>query len=906
MGFTSRGWKYIPMISLMKTTAYVPSEQIINAYVKCKYKAFLYAGERTGLKSDYELLQEELDSHFIKTFKETYSEDGQDFRAVTVNDNGLIVPISGFYTKKKEFFIFTPVVFSRSTQIAKDVRLQLALKSVLASNSESVDLSEHGLIVHGSEFKRTKVTMSDLKKSAAKKFDDLKVVILEKTEPKLALNKHCKVCEFQNFCREEAIKKDDLSLLSLGEKEVAGLNKRGLFTITQLSHTFRPKRRFKHVEPKKRPRQPALHALAIREKKIHVYSPKEMPLASTQIFLDVESNAEKDFYYLIGMVIRNDQGSKKYSFWADEKTDAVNIFKEFLSVCESIKEFSLIHYGSFETKFLKAMANKVEMEDSPIVQKLLTNSINLLETIYTSIYFPTYSNDLKTIANSLGFKWSDGDASGLQSIVWRTSWENTGDPTLKEKLLTYNIEDCLALEMLVSVVRNVLNYKTVALSAGEVAVVRAEDIQETYPKGYNWGGQELVLPEMEFINKCAYFDYQRDTVFIRTNKKQYQVVPKQKSRLAKLNQINKKVEISIDECPRCGPEGAVRRKGRAQRTQFDLKFFGGGIKKWIVKYTTSVCFCKTCQRIFYPKEYPGEQSRYGSKFGHNFMSWVLYQHIVNGSSMSKIQDDLRELFRIEVGLDTLQKFKVIGRKYYELTYQQILSKIVSGNVIVADEAQVTLRMHSAYIWVFATSQEVIFYYRDTRESSFLDDFLQDFKGVLVTDFFSGYDSLPCPQQKCLIHLMRDLNEDLTANPFDEEFKQMTRTFTQLLRTIVGTVDKKGLKKRFLAKHKKDVNQFFRNVVEQDYKSLPAQKYQKRFTKNKDKLFTFLDYDGVPWNSNAAEYAIKHLANLRQTGLAKFRKDRINDYLQILSIYQTCRYRKISFLEFLLSKEKDLA
>jgi len=83
--------------------------------------------------------------------------------------------------------------------------------------------------------------MSDLKKSAAKKFDDLKVVILEKTEPKLALNKHCKVCEFQNFCREEAIKKDDLSLLSLGEKEVAGLNKRGLFTITQLSHTFRPK-----------------------------------------------------------------------------------------------------------------------------------------------------------------------------------------------------------------------------------------------------------------------------------------------------------------------------------------------------------------------------------------------------------------------------------------------------------------------------------------------------------------------------------------------------------------------------------------------------------------------------------------------------------------------------------------
>ena len=42
--------------------------------------------------------------------------------------------------------------------------------------------------------------------------------------------------------------------------------------------------------------------------------------------------------------------------------------------------------------------------------------------------------------------------------------------------------------------------------------------------------------------------------------------------------------------------------------------------------------------------------------------------------------------------------------------------------------------------------------------------LKGFKGVLVSDFYPAYDWMECPQQKCLIHLMRDLNEDMLKNP----------------------------------------------------------------------------------------------------------------------------------------------
>ena len=74
------------------------------------------------------------------------------------------------------------------------------------------------------------------------------------------------------------------------------------------------------------------------------------------------------------------------------------------------------------------------------------------------------------------------------------------------------------------------------------------------------------------------------------------------------------------------------------------------------------------------------------------------------------------------------------------------------------------------------------------------------------------------------------------------------------------------------------------------------------------MFTFLDYDGVPWNNNNAEHAIKHLAIYRN-GMDRMgggaKEEGFRAHLALLSIYQTCRYRGINFLKFLVSKEKDI-
>ena len=75
----------------------------------------------------------------------------------------------------------------------------------------------------------------------------------------------------------------------------------------------------------------------------------------------------------------------------------------------------------------------------------------------------------------------------------------------------------------------------------------------------------------------------------------------------------------------------------------------------------------------------------------------------------------------------------------------------------------------------------------------------------------------------------------------------------------------------------------------------------RFKRNKDRLFTFLAHDDIPWNNNNAENAVKPFAWYRRDAKGRCSLKGLNDYLVLLSIQQTCKYRCINFLDFLRSQ-----
>lgn len=118
-------------------------------------------------------------------------------------------------------------------------------------------------------------------------------------------------------------------------------------------------------------------------------------------------------------------------------------------------------------------------------------------------------------------------------------------------------------------------------------------------------------------------------------------------------------------------------------------------------------------------------------------------------------------------------------KYYQRTEDLLLREILDGPVVHLDETKINILGANQYVWVFTDNGRVVFRLRPNRETEFLKPLFSTFKGTIVTDFYGGYDALPCLQQKCLVHLIRDLNDDLWKNPFDDELEEFVAAVSDL-------------------------------------------------------------------------------------------------------------------------------
>jgi RNase_H superfamily len=228
------------------------------------------------------------------------------------------------------------------------------------------------------------------------------------------------------------------------------------------------------------------------------------------VFIDVEGDPDRGFYYLIGLRVCRNGSNIQYSFWANNPSDEETIWSDFLRVLTSIASARIVHYGSYETAFFKRMRERYGEHITPAIEGRIAKAVNILSVIYDHVSFPTYSNSLKDIAHYLGFRWSEDSASGVSAIIWRSQFESGRDPTLKAKLVKYNAEDCEALQIVAEEVWAL----TVKTTAPESNVVDASTIKREYPQRF--GEIEFVLPQFKAINEAAYWDYQRSRIYIHT------------------------------------------------------------------------------------------------------------------------------------------------------------------------------------------------------------------------------------------------------------------------------------------------------------------------------------------------------------------------------------------------------
>jgi predicted RecB family nuclease len=301
-------------------------------------------------------------------------------------------------------FHYEPVMFCALRRVLASDRRQVAARAVLLGRVQGA-LPGSGVVYLGRDSVRTGIRLGSALVAAESLLQDAERLQRAEAPPKLMLNDHCRICAFRDRCRDQAIREDNLSLLrGIVEKTIKRYARRGVLTLTQLAHTFRPRRRGKRTDAPLKLRDHALHALAIRDRTIYVLGAPKLPSAPVRIYLDIETDPDEGFTYLIGFIVHDGECLERHSLWADDRKGEAKIFAQFLDVVARYDAPRLYCYGNYERAFIARMRRQARRKRD--VDAVLAALTNILTIIYPHVYFPTYSNGLNGLPAALA-------ASGL-------------------------------------------------------------------------------------------------------------------------------------------------------------------------------------------------------------------------------------------------------------------------------------------------------------------------------------------------------------------------------------------------------------------------------------------------------------------------------------------------------------
>jgi predicted RecB family nuclease len=276
----------------------VISDDLIEAYLKCKTKAYLLFLADPGwlrLTDSIGEWQWKIRNDFRCEYINTLTSENQNvcfIGALTKDQLKLrkyqwiinpeitsddlaskpeLLENTSFHSPKTSNGNYIPIRLFPSEKINK-YHKQLLAFDALVFGKFTGQFPTFGKIVYGQQQLVARVKLNELIPKVELLVEDLRAMLEKNVAPLFALNRHCPECEFESQCRDKAAKDDDLSLLGgISPKEMLKLRSKGIFTITQLSYTFRPRRRKSRSSIKRYDKYHyALKALAIREKTTYI------------------------------------------------------------------------------------------------------------------------------------------------------------------------------------------------------------------------------------------------------------------------------------------------------------------------------------------------------------------------------------------------------------------------------------------------------------------------------------------------------------------------------------------------------------------------------------------------------------------------------------------------------------
>ncbi|GJL52269.1 MAG: hypothetical protein NPIRA01_34960 [Nitrospirales bacterium] len=188
----------------------------------------------------------------------------------------------------------------------------------------------------------------------------------------------------------------------------------------------------------------------------------DLPAHDSEVFFDIEVDPLRDHTYLHGFIERHhqDHSTEQYvAFFAENPTpDAEQTaFAQAIEYLQQHAHSMVYYYSKYERTMYRKLQTKypdVCSADDIETLFLRERAIDLyFDVVLKATEWPTRDYSIKTLAKYLGFLWRDTHPSGAASIEWFHRWVESGDQIIRQRILDYNEDDCIATRVLLDGIR---------------------------------------------------------------------------------------------------------------------------------------------------------------------------------------------------------------------------------------------------------------------------------------------------------------------------------------------------------------------------------------------------------------------------------------------------------------------
>lgn len=282
------------------------------------------------------------------------------------------------------------------------------------------------------------------------------------------------------------------------------------------------------------------------------------------------------------------------------------------------------------------------------------------------------------------------------------------------------------------------------------------------------------------------------------------------------------------------------------------------------RFRRHVYRCRACQRTCQGR---GDLELPGAHLGPRTRLLTCYARAHLGISLGKTRDLVHDFFGLTVSRAGLLGHLRWGGALFEPVVEELLQRLRRSPVVQGDETGWRIDGRAAWAWCFRDPSLAVFLIDHHRSRDVLVRALgESFAGTLVSDFYAAYNGLGCAQQRCLVHLLREL-----AKLRDELPWQSVRSFIQPLLDLFGDAielgkDRAKLSRRaFDRAHQGILDRFDELLLGCHSRHPECLRIWRRLFGHCDQLFTFLDDPRVPADNNGCERDIRSLAAARSDG-----------------------------------------